>query len=152
MAKKKRIRVLALCVFRRGDKIFVSEGYDPSKEQIFYRAIGGGVEFGERAMEAVAREVMEEIQAPIRDLVYLGTLENIFVYDGQPGHEVCLIYDGAFVEEYRTVDTYTVEGRDHDEEAAETLYTATWKTLDFFRNGDAPLYPDGLLDLLEKGQ
>ena len=82
--KKKRIRPLALCVFRRGDKIFVSQGYNSRKDQTFFRPIGGKIEFGERAAEAVAREVQEEIGAEIADLKYLGTLENIFTYEGKP--------------------------------------------------------------------
>ena len=31
--KKRRIRPLALCVFRREDKIFVARGYDSHKDQ-----------------------------------------------------------------------------------------------------------------------
>ncbi len=57
MTKKKKIRPLALCIFRRGDKIFVSDGYDALKDQAFYRAIGGGIDFGEAGHETVRREV-----------------------------------------------------------------------------------------------
>ncbi len=144
--KKKRIRPLALCVFRRGDKIFVSEGHDPKMDKTFYRPIGGGIEFGEAAADTVTREVMEEIQAEVADLLYLGTLENIFEYDGKPGHEICLIFDGCFLDEERNVDDYTVQGLGDDE----LLFTAMWKSLDFFRESNAPLYPDGLLEMLDK--
>jgi len=143
--KKKKIRPLALCVFRRGDKIFVAEGHDPAKNQTFYRPIGGGIEFGERAAETVAREVMEEINAEVADLVYIGTLENIFTYESNPGHEICLMFDGRFVDETLNADDYSVIGEDD----GEVLFTATWKPLSFFRAGNAPLYPDGLLNLLD---
>lgn len=146
MAKKKRIRPLALCVFRRGNKIFVAEGHDKKVKKTFYRPIGGGIEFDERAMETIRREVREEIAAEVSNLVYLGTLENIFEYQGQRGHEICLIYDGAFVDDFRNADDYTVVG--HDD--GDILFTAMWKPLDFFREGNAPLYPDGLLELLDK--
>ena len=144
--KKKKIRPLALCVFRRGDKIFVAEGHDPANNKTFYRPIGGGIEFGERASETVAREVMEEINAEVADLVYIGTLENIFTYEGNPGHEICLMFDGRFVDETLNADDYSVIGVDD----GEILFTATWKPLSFFREGHAPLYPDGLLQLLDK--
>lgn len=146
MAKKQRIRPLALCIFRRDDKIFVAEGEDDLVNKIFYRPIGGGIEFGEKAIDTVKREVMEEIEAEVRDLVYLGTLENIFTYEGQQGHEICLMFDGAFVDDFRNADDYMAHGTDDNE----TLYTGMWKSLDFFRENNAPpLYPEGLLHFLD---
>ncbi|MGJ3239410.1 MAG: NUDIX hydrolase [Anaerolineae bacterium] len=142
--KKPKIRPLALCVFRRGDRIFVSEGHDAHTGQTFYRPIGGKIEFGERASETVIREVREEIAAEVTDLVYLGTLESIFDYEGVRGHEICLIFDGRFTDPAREADEYTVIGRDD----GEVLFTASWRTLAFFQKGHTPLYPDGLLDLL----
>lgn len=32
------------------------------------------------------------------DLRYLGTLENVFTYGDQTGHEIVMVYDGAFVD------------------------------------------------------
>lgn len=84
--KPGKVRPLAICVFRRGDSILVAEGHDRVKRQTFYRPLGGRIEFGERAAETVARELREEIQQEVRDLRYLGTLENIFTYEGQPGN------------------------------------------------------------------
>ena len=147
--KKARIRPLALCVFRRGDRIFVSQGYDSHKDQIFYRPIGGKIEFGESGAEAAAREVREEIGAEITGLVYLGTLENIFTYEGKPGHEIVMIYDGNFLDPAMNRDEITVQGTDD----GDILYEATWKPLDFFRGPDAPpLYPAGLLALLDSAR
>ena len=146
MPKKfNKIRPLALCVFRRGDKIFVSEGRDAQKNQTFYRPVGGKIEFGEYAADTLKREVMEEIKAEITEVSYLGILENIFTYEGQQGHEICLIFDGRFVDEARNADDYTVVGQDD----AEILFKAMWKPLAFFKEDHAPLYPDGLLELLE---
>jgi len=150
MAQKNKLRVLALCVFQRGPMIFVAEGYDSLKGQTFYRPIGGGVEFGEYAADTLVREIKEEINAEIKDLRCLGILENIFEYEGRPSHEVCLIFDAAFVEAYRNADDYTVEGTDGTEVGSEILFTAMWKSLAFFHKGHAPLYPDGLLELLEQ--
>ena len=144
--KKGKIRPLALCVFRRGDKIFLAEGYDSHEDKVFYRPIGGKIEFGERGHETVAREVMEEIQAAVSDVIYLGALENIFRFEGQPGHEIALIYDGCFTDVSLNRDDAVLQGRDD----GGILYYGRWKTLDFFRNVSAPpLYPDGLLELLD---
>ena len=147
--KKARIRPLALCVFRRGEKIFVSQGYDSHKDQIFYRPIGGKIEFGERGADAAAREVREEIGAEITDLAYLGTLENIFIYEGKRHHEIVMIYDGRFTDPAMTADDIRVQGIDD----GDILYEANWKPLDFFRAPDAPpLYPAGLLALLDDSE
>lgn len=144
--KPGKVRPLAICVFRRGDSILVAQGYDKIKRQVFYRPLGGRIEFGERAADTVARELREEIQQDVRDLRYLGTLENIFTYEGQPGHEIVLVFDGAFVDE-RVYDRETIVGVAADDELAPP-FTACWKPLAFFRSGAAPLYPDGLLALL----
>ncbi len=145
--KKRRIRPLALCVFRRGDKIFVSQGYDSHKDQTFFRPIGGKIEFGERGADAVVREVREEIGAEVADLAYLGTLENIFTYEDKRRHEIVMIYDGRFLNPGLYLEDIKVQGIDD----GDILYEATWKRLDFFLQADAPpLYPTGLLDLLNR--
>lgn len=146
--KKPRIRVLTLGLFCQGDMIFVAEGRDAVADKTFYRPIGGAVEFGELAADALTREVDEEIGAAIEDVRYLFTLENIFTYEGEPGHEICLVHDARFVEPQRRASDYTVVG--HDD--GDILYTATYKPLSFFSASDAPpLYPDGLLDRLLTG-
>lgn len=145
--KKPRIRPLALCLFRRDNKIFVSQGYDSLTDETFFRPIGGKIEFGERGHETVVREVLEEIKAEVTDIRYIGTLENLFEYEGKPGHEIVLIYDGRFVDEHMNDDNIIVQGEDNNQ----LLFKAMWKPLDFFRESDAPpLYPAGLLDLLDK--
>lgn len=144
--KPGKIRPLAICVFRRDDRIFAAEGYDAVKNQKFYRPLGGKIEFGEYSPQTIARELDEEIGQAVKDLRYLATLENIFTYNGHAGHEIVLVYDGAFVDEAM----YTrdgVEGRDDNE----LRFVAYWKSLDFFQRGEAPLYPTGLLDLLRGG-
>ncbi len=139
-----KIRLIALCVFARGDRILVMEGSDPLKGETFYRPLGGGVEFGERGEETVVRELMEEIGASVREAWYLGTLENIFVYRGRPSHEVALIYDGRFEDE-SLYERELIEGVEADGEPIR----ACWKSLAEFAPGTpTPLYPPGLLDRL----
>ncbi len=144
--QKRRIRPLALCVFSRAEKLFLARGYDYHKNKTFYRPIGGKIEFGERGSQAVARELREEIDAEVRDLKYLGALENIFEYEGAPGHEITLIYGGCFVDERFNRDEFRVRGMNK----GRILYEATWVPLEQFRaEPDAPLYPAGLLELLD---
>jgi 8-oxo-dGTP pyrophosphatase MutT (NUDIX family) len=145
--KPGKIRPLAICIFRRGDRIFAAEGYDEVKGQTFYRPLGGKIEFGEHSAQTIVRELREEIGAEATALRYLGTLENIFTYNGQPGHEIVLVYDGAFVDPAM----YKVDALEGREDDGDLLFIARWMPLDAFRGDDAPpLYPDGLLDLIDQ--
>jgi 8-oxo-dGTP pyrophosphatase MutT (NUDIX family) len=141
-----QIRPLAICLFRDGARILVGEGYDPVKQEQFYRPLGGGIEFGECAEETVRREVREEIGAEVASLQYLFTLENIFTFNGEPGHEIVMIYDGRLVDE-KLYGQKIIEGREFDGFRQAPL-KAVWKKIEEF-GPQAPLYPDGLLEHLK---
>ena len=80
MTQPKRIRPLALGIFRHDGRLLVFEGHDPVKDETFYRPLGGGIEFGETGAQAMAREMREEIGAEVTNVRYLGLCENIFTY------------------------------------------------------------------------
>jgi 8-oxo-dGTP pyrophosphatase MutT (NUDIX family) len=131
-------------VIRRGDELLVFEGHDRSKDETFYRPLGGGIEFGEAAVDALAREFREEIGTELVGVRYLETIENIYVYDGHPGHEVVRVYEARLA----TPSLYERDSWDFQIEDDSTC-RVLWKHLDDFAN--APLYPDGLLALLSEG-
>ena len=146
--KKYRIRPLAICVFLNNDRILVAEGYDPIKQQTFYRPLGGGIEFGEASADTVRRELKEELNVEVEELRYLGTLENIFVFNGTPGHEIVMVYDGALVDSglYEQAVIVGIEAEINES------FNAIWKRLDEFGEGKSILYPTGLLELLDGEQ
>jgi len=141
--KKKRIRPIALCVFLNNNRILVSDGYDEIKGDTFYRPLGGGIEFGETAEETVRRELMEEIHVEVSELRYLGTLENIFTFNGETGHEIVMIFDGVLIRP-RLYEQAVIEGK----EANGEVIRAMWKRLDEFGERKSILYPPGLLEML----
>ncbi len=141
-----QIRPLAICIFRDGDRILVSEGYDPRKQEQFYRPLGGGIEFGEPAEETVRRELREEIGAEVESLRYLFTLENIFTFNGDMGHEIVMVFDGRLADETLYAQAEII-GREFDGFRHAPL-RAVWMRLKEF-GPQAPLYPDGLLERLE---
>jgi ADP-ribose pyrophosphatase YjhB (NUDIX family) len=148
MPSKKRIRTLALAAVMHRGRLLVSEGHDAAKRETFYRPFGGRIEFGERAAAATVRELREELGVEIVKPRYLGTLESIFTYDANPGHEIALIFacDLADRSLYRR-DSF--DGRlDKDGKRLRGL----WKRLGDFKSGRAILYPDGLLELLERSR
>ncbi|HXH22812.1 MAG TPA: NUDIX domain-containing protein [Dehalococcoidia bacterium] len=140
-----RIRPIAIVVFRRPDgRILVAPGYDHVKGQRFYRPLGGEIDFGERAEDAARREIREEIGAEVADLRLLATFENIFVYRGHPGHELVWCFEGTLPDSrhYGQDEIMAQEGK--------AAFPVRWVALEAFRSGETPLYPDGLLDLLER--
>ena len=139
-----RIRPIAICIFRRNDRILVAEGYDPVKEEHFYRPLGGGIEFGEYSDQTIHRELREEIQADVSELTYLGTHENIYVFNGTPGHQIVRVYDGLLKDEM-LYEQPVIVGQELD---IETSFQAVWKDIQEFREGRSILYPTGLLEML----
>ena len=138
-----KIRVIVLGLIQSGDRIFVSEGCDPVKQETFYRALGGGLEFGEHSTDALQREFQEEIQAELTNIKYLACLENIFVFNGQTGHELIQLYQCEFVDTkfYQLESLAFADG--------EWELTALWMPIERFRSGELRLVPEKFIDYCE---
>lgn len=143
MSKSSKIRVLALGLIQNGDRIFVSQGYDPIKKQTFYRALGGGVDFGELSLDALKREFQEEIKAELTNIHYLGCLENIFVYDKKSQHELIQLYRCDFVD----IKFYQLEKLEFVEKKRKKK--ALWVPLEDFKSGKLVLFPKQFLQYCE---
>ncbi len=137
-------RAQALCLFYNKGRILVYEGFDSVKKETFYRPLGGGIHFQERGIDAVKREILEELGEETEDLKFIGVLENIYTYEGEPGHEIVLIFDGKLVnsELYNLDRPKTLEGPESG--------FAVWKAVEVFSNKSRVLYPDGLNELLQE--
>ena len=133
---KPRIRPIALGLIKHQDHIFVSKGNDKVKGEDFYRFLGGGIDFGETSINALKREFQEEIQAELTNIRYLTCLDNIFICNGKPGHELVQLFQCDFVapEFYKLDHTYTiVEGKHrHD---------AIWIPIENVQSGRLNLVP-----------
>lgn len=137
-----RIRFLALCVFHHQGKILVNVFDDPATGQTLCRPLGGGVEFGELAQDAITREIHEELGQPISDARLLGTLESLFTYAGKPGHEIVQVYDARF-DDASLYEQDWLDGHESDN----SPFRARWcNSADFARIG--PLVPQGLQVML----
>lgn len=90
------IRPIAVGVIKHENKILAMKAYDSCKKQTFYRLLGGGIEFGEKAEDTVCREFKEELGVEVCVVRRLGVEENIFVYEGRCGHEIAFFFELAF--------------------------------------------------------
>lgn len=86
------IRNIAVGLPVKDGHVLVLEGRDSSKAEDFYRAIGGGIEFGERAEQALRREFREELGVQLDAAHLLGVFENLFTYEGEEAHEIAHIF------------------------------------------------------------
>ncbi|MFB2833901.1 NUDIX hydrolase [Floridanema evergladense] len=143
MLKEGEIRVLALGIICDSrDRVFLSQGFDPDKKENFYRAMGGGVEFGETSEAALKREFYEEIQAELTNIKYLGCLESIFTFNGKQGHEILFIYECDFVDH----KFYQLESINFNEKKRQK--TALWVEIKKFKLGELKLVPEEFLTFL----
>ncbi|HYW20020.1 MAG TPA: NUDIX hydrolase [Nodularia sp. (in: cyanobacteria)] len=143
MSKLGKIRVLALGLIRDGGRIFVSEGYDSLKQETYYRALGGGVDFGETSQAALKREFQEEIQADLTNIHYVGCIENIFTFNGKQGHEIIQLYQCDFVNSkfYQLESLIFSESTNHQ-------HKALWVDISHFKSGKLRLVPEAFFAYL----
>lgn len=93
-SKNKKIVVKALCIVEKDGKLLLCKGFDSVKKEIFFRFVGGTVNFGEKIEEALRREIREELNSEIENLEFVTMIENIFIFEGERGHEICFLYKG----------------------------------------------------------
>ena len=142
MDKLPQVRALVLGLIRDGDRILVAEGYDSVKQSFFYRCLGGGVDFGETSIDALKREFQEEIQAELCNIRYLGFSENLFVFEGKPGHEWIQIYQADLVDSkfYQLDEMIGTE--------TNMTFVARWIECDRFQSKELHLFPETCLSYL----
>ena len=138
-----QIRPVALAVIRDGPRLLVRRYTAPNGGH-YYRPLGGRVEFGERAAEAVKRELLEEIEAEIELVRHLTTVENIFERDGERAHQIEFLFEAQLVNR----SLYSTEVINGVESSGNPI-EAVW--IDLSRPLDGPLYPACLRDLLLTG-
>ena len=100
-----------------------------------HRDLGGHVEFGERAEEALKREMLEELGAEVEILHQLDVVQNMFSYEGRRYHEIAFIHHARFLDE-------AFHARDEmpnlDAESGEIF---KWVPVAEAIGGPVPLYP-----------
>lgn len=144
---EQRIRVIVIALIRNKTRILVASGYDQVKQQVFYRALGGGVEFGETSLDALKREFQEEIQAELTQIQYLGCIENLFVFNGKPGHELVQVYQCDLADP-RFYEVETILGQESWGQESSTPFTAHWIEAERFKFGELRLVPEACLAYL----
>ncbi|MGI8505176.1 MAG: NUDIX hydrolase [Hassallia sp.] len=143
MKQPNKIQVKVFGLIRDEERLFVSEDYDSVKQEEYYRALGGSIEFGETSYAALQREFQEEIQAKLTNIRYLDCLENLFTYEGKAGHEIVQVYECDFVDP----KFYKLEKLVFFE-ADNSQHQAMWIDIYRFKSGELRLVPEQFADYL----
>lgn len=135
-----KIRPLALALIRnsKGQYLF-HKGYDKIKNENFYRPLGGGIEFSESGRIAVEREIMEELNQEVNVSEIIASFENIFIFDGRPGHEIIMLFSA----EFRNEDVYQQQELDIYESGV-LISKAVWRSVSEIKSEGAKIFPNGL--------
>ena len=147
MSRKNNIEVKTICLIKNESReIFVSEGYDSVKKQYFYRPLGGNVEFGERSIDTLKREIREELGEDIINLKLFLILENLFQFEGSPRHEIMFVYTGNVADEnfYQKKENFFITESDG------VKAKAMWLSIDDCVNGKYFLVPEELKEAIKE--
>ena len=140
-----KIRPLALALLKnKKGQMLLHKAYDSLKKETFYRPLGGGIEFHESGKVAIEREINEELGLKVKVHNLVGTFENIFVYEGRPGHEIVMLFETEFqdAKNYDRTEMDIVEG-------GQVISQAVWRTIDEIQAEGAKLYPLGIEKVLK---
>nr|WP_277351979.1 NUDIX domain-containing protein [Rhodococcus sp. HNM0563] len=123
----------------RSGHVLVLEGMDRVTGEAFHRAIGGGIEFGETAEAALRREFTEELGVTLGAVELLAVVENIFEYEGKPGHEIAHV----FAVESAEIDAIPLDARLRVLDEGSPI---RWVPIS---EPHRPFYPTGVAEILD---
>ncbi len=128
------IHVKVMCIISHNRKILATRGFDEIKGEKFFRLIGGGVHFCELATDALKREIQEELETELEDIIFLKMEENVFTYRGKPGHEIIFLYSADMIRK-------ELYGKEEIPIADHPDTIAVWVPISDVLSGSARLYP-----------
>ncbi len=135
------VRPLAIGLVEHNDTMLLMRVDDSAGQLKGWRPLGGGIEFGETAEQAVRREFQEEIGQDLSDLTRIAVMENLYEFNGAPGHEIVFVFRCTFADANANGRAFS-----HIEDG-QVVAALDW--VPRARLGPSePLFPDGLLDHL----
>lgn len=138
LGRKIRASALAKIQNEKG-QFLLFRAIDNVKNEIFYRPLGGGIEFQETGREAVERELLEELGLKIIVGDQINIFENIFTYEGHKGHEIVFLFEAKFSDQ----SVYKKEEFDIIE-SGKVIGKAVWRSLKEIEAEGAKVYSLGV--------
>ncbi len=91
------IEVKAFCLIEHQGRWLMQEFFHPETHERYVRFLGGAIEKGEYARDAVIREIREELGSELEDIEFLTVCEHVFPFQGNTRHQVIFIFRGKLV-------------------------------------------------------
>ncbi len=140
MEQTNKIKAKVGILIRNGDSLLVHNVLSSEKEREIIRPPGGHIEYGEFSKDAVEREMKEEINARLTNLILLGSLENIFNDpEGKTHHEIIFVYSAEF-EDKRFYEKEVIEAKEIDG----SNFNMFWIKTNDILTGTAKFVPRGM--------
>lgn len=136
------VRPLSIGLIRRADELLVMAVRGDRGSIKGWRPPGGGIEFGESAESTLVRELLEELGERVVCRSQVCVLENIYVHEGSPGHEVVFVFEVEFLEP----SSYATEAYAFVDQGIAN--DVVWRKASQLLEGAEPLYPVGLCHYL----
>jgi ADP-ribose pyrophosphatase YjhB (NUDIX family) len=89
---RQAIRPVAIGLLRDGDRLLVAEVRNDDGGLKGWRPLGGGIEFGETARDALRREFLEELGVDVEITGDPMIFENLYEHADHTGHEIIFAY------------------------------------------------------------
>jgi 8-oxo-dGTP pyrophosphatase MutT (NUDIX family) len=137
------IREAALCLIRRQNAFLVAEIRDPETGTVLHRPPGGGVERGESPIDAVRRELYEELGVTLTAVRELGTLDHIWFGKGREIRERAWLFAASSTDDVRLTRGETPDVVEANGQRIKTIWRPIEDTKDL-----PPLCPPLLIDFL----
>ncbi|QLG60458.1 NUDIX domain-containing protein [Halorarum salinum] len=143
------VRATVLGALRRPDtdEYLVQTLPTPAEPGTARRFVGGGIEFGETSDEALEREFREELDVAVEAGPVLGTVENLYRWDGEAGHDLAVVREARFAD----ASPYDRDAFHGVEDDGSFEYGAAWRSLDDLVDSPEPFYPRCVADLFGDG-
>lgn len=132
------IEVKAFCLIEHENRWLLQEFFHPETHERYMRFLGGAVEKGEYAREAVIREIKEELRSEIEDVELLTVAEHIFPFQGDTRHQVIFVFRG------RLMDESLFEKEDICIHEFGKTWRAIWVEKQDIKNGTIALRPSAI--------
>lgn len=131
-------RAIAIAAIRRADgALLVTSAVEPGTGRTLVRPPGGGIEPGESAADAVARELQEELGLAVTGVAPLGVLEHRIAFAGRELHELVHVFAATMGADASLPST------------TDAGHPVWWLPRDRFADPALEVVPAGLIGLLE---
>jgi 8-oxo-dGTP pyrophosphatase MutT (NUDIX family) len=137
------IREAALCLIRHQHSFLVAEIRDPETATVLHRPPGGGVERGESPIDAVRRELYEELGVTLTAVRELGTLDHVWFWKGREIRERAWLFAASSTDDVRLSRGETPDVVEANGQRIKTIWRPIEDTKDL-----PPLCPPLLIDFL----